>query len=253
MDASGSDPGRRRDEQETKRDQDARRCGRQVRKTRRFLGSERSETGSPVGPALFLENREVPRLPAPNRRLGSQGRLIRKWAHGFKNDSHRLGGVAGAGGAVRLMDATASPAHDRTLVQALTGIVSDLRSRQLGVSRQEPRESLRGAADRFVGTLADHLRYTEDSLFPALRELTPGADHALEGMEEGHRLLRRHVGDLALRIKTESDEGAYETARLFLATVLDHFGRETAMVEGIVHSLDAPQTRRLTELLSLQP
>jgi hypothetical protein len=110
--------------------------------------------------------------------------------------------------------------------------------------------TMHGAADRFVGRLADHFRYTEGSLFPALRELRPGTAPAIEGIEEGHRLLQRSARDLAVEIKAGSDHGTYDVARSILATVLDHLGRETAMLGGIIHSLDEPQAQRLTELLA---
>lgn len=148
------------------------------------------------------------------------------------------------------MNAVAGSAHDRTLVQSLTGIISNLRSRQLGGPRNEPQGSLHRAADRFVGELADHLRYTEEALFPALREIKPGTAYGIEEMEESHRLLQRCVRDLAHRITAQSDEETYEVARSFLATVLDHFGRETAMLGRIVNSFDDLQTQRLTVLLS---
>lgn len=143
-----------------------------------------------------------------------------------------------------------SPSRDRALVDALTAMVCDLRSCQLGAPRRETRGALSGAADRFVGKLADHLRYTEEILFPTLREIEPGASHVIERMKKGHRDLGGHLKDLAVRIKAEDDDGAYDVARSFLATALDHFGSETAVLGGIVRSLDDKQTRLLTEALT---
>src|SRR6185295_12444512 len=94
------------------------------------------------------------------------------------------------------MDAPRRWANDTALLGALTDLVSELRSRQLAPERPQDGAALRGRSDRLSRTLATHLQYTEETLFPLLRQLKPAAARLLEGMEKSHWPLRISARDL---------------------------------------------------------
>jgi hypothetical protein len=112
-----------------------------------------------------------------------------------------------------------------------------------------PEEALYADADRFVGRLAEHLRYTEETLFPALQEVEPGFACDIEGLKKEHRQLHLLARDLGLQIRGGAKEGACGVARSFLALLLDHIRRETKGVERLARSLDVLDARLLSKAL----
>ena len=139
---------------------------------------------------------------------------------------------------------------DGTLVDALVGILGHLRACPSHDLRGGPQGALRGAADRFVGKLANHFQYAEKTVFPTLREAVPGLAQDIDGLEKDHRLLHSYARDLATQLKAGDDGGAYAVARSFLAVLLDHMNRERAEVERLSGSLQAGDATRLSEFLS---
>ena len=144
-----------------------------------------------------------------------------------------------------LVTTTLGRDENGTLSDALAGILGHLRGHPYGRFFGRPEEALYGEADRFVRRLAEHLRYTEEALFPALREVEPGSACDIEGLEKDHRLLHLYARDLALQIRGGDKKRAYGVARSFLAVLLDHIQRETEGVDRFMHSLDVSDAQRL--------
>jgi hypothetical protein len=136
-----------------------------------------------------------------------------------------------------------------TLDDALTEVLGRLRANSEGSVPRTGDAALRRAADRFVGRLADHLRFSEGTLFPALREVHPAAEAEIEGLEQDHGLFQSYARDLAVEIRDRRDEEAYGVAREFLALLFAHLERETAGVGRIERCLDTPNARQLAQLL----
>lgn len=150
----------------------------------------------------------------------------------------------------RSLDERTRSANNQALLDALTEVVNDLRIRQLTGSPMATRVSLRQGTDRLARTLANHLRYTEETLFPALRELQPGAKGVLDGMESSHWPLRQSARDLTAQMKVEDEGESHRTARTFLAMLMNHVGVEATALNGILGALEEGQSRRLNQVLS---
>ena len=148
------------------------------------------------------------------------------------------------------VDKTVRSANDEALVNALTEIVSELRTRQLSEAEETRPGARRGGTDRLDRTLATHFRYTEETLFPALRALTPGAAGTLDEMEKSHWPLRESARNLSARMKIEDDVEGHLMARSFLATVMGHVAGEADILRGILQSLGEGQSHQLRRLLS---
>ncbi len=143
-----------------------------------------------------------------------------------------------------------SPGDDETLVDALAGILGHLRACPSGDLRGGSKGALRGAAERFVGKLATHFQYADETVFPTLRRAEPGFAGDIEGLVSDHRLLHSYARDLATQLKAGDDGGAYAVARSFLAVLLDHVNRERTEVARLSSSLQAKDATRLSEFLS---
>ena len=139
-----------------------------------------------------------------------------------------------------------SRTEDGALSDALTGLLGHLRGRPYGRFFGLHEEALDGVAERFIGRLAEHLRFTEETLFPALREVEPRFERDIETLKTDHRLLRVCAQNLALQLRGGDDKGAYGVVRSFLAVLLDHVHRETEDVDRLVRSLDVLDARRLS-------
>jgi hypothetical protein len=124
-----------------------------------------------------------------------------------------------------------SRGEDGALSDALAGILGRLRGHPYGPFPGGPEEDLRREADEFIVRLAGHLRYAEDTIFPALQEGGPGSESDLEELEKEHRLLGLYARDLAIEIRDQDRKKGYEVARVFLAVLLHHIHRET---KGVV-------------------
>ncbi len=147
------------------------------------------------------------------------------------------------------MNATLGHGEDGALSAGLAGIMGPLRGHPFGRFEGGAEKALHREADRFVERLAGHLRYAEDTLFPALRELERDPACDIEELEKDHRLLHLYARDLAVQIRGRDNEGAYGVARSFLAVLLDHIHRETEDVDRFVHSLDVSDAGRLSRAL----
>lgn len=143
--------------------------------------------------------------------------------------------------------------HDGCLSDSLAAIVGRIREMEyLGV-QIHLEQALRGSAEQFVRRLADHLRQEEEVLFPALREASAGAAADLEPLEREHRTLHLYAVDLARRIREHDVTGAREVARSFLSALMDHVGRETDEVNGILVGLDPKAAERVAARLKESP
>ncbi len=164
----------------------------------------------------------------------------------------------GGGGLIRAdarpegdsMNTTLSRSKNGDLSDALAGLMDHLRGNRGACSRGTPDEALSGDADRFVGRLSGHLRYAEETLFPALEKIEPGSACNLEELKKDHRLFHLYARDLGLQIRGGDKEKAYGLARSFLAVMLDHLHRESKVVDRFVRSLDVVDARRLSGALA---
>ena len=124
------------------------------------------------------------------------------------------------------MDMTLNRGEDGFLSDALAGILGRLRGPRYPRFPGGAEEALQSEADGFVKRLAQHLRYSEENLFPALRTAGPGSAGDLDVLEKDHRLLGLYARNLATQIKGQDREGANGVARTFLAVLLEHLDRE---------------------------
>lgn len=147
------------------------------------------------------------------------------------------------------MNATLDRDEEGALGDALVGLLGHLRGPSYEGLPPGSGEALHREADRFVRKLAEHLRYTEEVLFPALGGLEPGSSRDFRELEAEHRLLHLHARDLALQVKAGDLGAAYGVTRSFLAVLLDHLRRETVGVDRWVGSLDVLDARRLSRAL----
>ena len=91
------------------------------------------------------------------------------------------------------------PVDDAELTRALADVMGHLRSRAYaGVLGQLPM-ALRGSADGFIDTLARHLLYEEQVLFPPLMRIDPETAEAVRSLQAEHRRLRELATELARR------------------------------------------------------
>jgi hypothetical protein len=138
-------------------------------------------------------------------------------------------------------------AKNDALGDALAGLLGHLRGRPYGSFFGSPEEALCDEADRFVGRLAKHLWYAEGLLFPALRDARPESSREIQDLQEDHRIFRLYARDLALHILGRDNAGACGVARAFLAFLLNHIRQETGRVDGLIRSMGASDTRRLSD------
>ena len=127
--------------------------------------------------------------------------------------------------------------HDSSLTNALAGIIERLRTRRYEGLKAFLQDLLRGETLEFTGDLAQHLKYEEEILFPALAELKPEARPRLGEVEEEHERLREFSRRLAHRLREGDASGAVAVAREFLAALLEHIDRESALVNEVVTPL----------------
>jgi hemerythrin-like domain-containing protein len=121
--------------------------------------------------------------------------------------------------------------RDGVLTGALADLLAQLRSAPYQGVIDEVQNASQGAADVFIGKLADHLRKEEEVLFPAILRADPGAAGKLEALLREHRQLRAHAVRLARRIRGRDARKAGEVARDFLAALYVHIDHERRVVE----------------------
>jgi hemerythrin-like domain-containing protein len=122
---------------------------------------------------------------------------------------------------------------DADLTRSLADLMGHLRTSQYGsvVSRLE--ETLRGSGDTFIDTLARHLLYEEQVLFPELRRRDAGTAGKVQQLQKEHAHLRELATELAREIKAVRLGKAYDAARTFLAELYGHIDREAAVTDPI--------------------
>jgi RimJ/RimL family protein N-acetyltransferase len=142
-------------------------------------------------------------------------------------------------------------AGDGALSFSLAGLLDRLRGRPCAGSEVGPEEGRWG--ESFVAALAGHLRYAEETLFPALEEVGPGLAGDLEAWKQEHRVLHLNTRDLAARIREGDGERTRGAARSLLALTLEHLRTEAEGVDRIVRSLREPDVRQLSRALRPPP
>jgi hypothetical protein len=142
--------------------------------------------------------------------------------------------------------ATLCRGEEGALSDVLAGLPGRLRGRPDGRPCEAPGEPLDADADRFVRRLAEHLRYSEETPFPALRKVDPGSACDIKGLKEDHRLFHRCARDLALLIRGGHKERACGDGRSLLAALPDPINRETQGVDRLALSLDVLDAQSLS-------
>ncbi len=119
-----------------------------------------------------------------------------------------------------------NPVEDAQLMQALANVMSHLRKRQYGEVLGHLNDALKGSGDTFIDTLARHLLYEEQVLFPMLRRLDPGTAREVQALQIEHGGLRELATKMACAIKGDDLQTAYGVARTFLAELYSHIDHE---------------------------
>lgn len=124
-----------------------------------------------------------------------------------------------------------NPVEDAELTQALADVMSHLKKRQYGDVLGHLGVALQGSGDAFIDTLARHLLYEEQVLFPAIRNLNPETAEEVQALQAEHRRLRELATDLACAIKSDDLRRAYGVARVFLADLYRHIEHEAKVTD----------------------
>lgn len=124
-----------------------------------------------------------------------------------------------------------NPVDDAELTRALADVMGHLKKRQYGEVLGHLGDALRGSGDAFIDTLARHLQYEEQVLFPALRNRDAQTASEVQSLLSEHAHLRKMATDLAYAIKAGEHPKAYEVAREFLADLYDHIGHEAKVTD----------------------
>jgi hemerythrin-like domain-containing protein len=119
-----------------------------------------------------------------------------------------------------------NPVEDAELTQALANVMGHLRNRQYGEVLGHWGDALKGSGDTFIDTLARHLLYEEQVLFPMLRRLDPGTTQEIQTLQIEHGSLRALATQMASAIKANDLQTAYGVARTFLAELYSHIDHE---------------------------
>ena len=124
-----------------------------------------------------------------------------------------------------------NPVEDAELTRALADVIGHLKKRQYGEVVELLGDALRGSGDAFVDTLARHLLYEEQVLFPVLRKHDAQTAEDVKSLQVEHACLRQLATELARAIQTNDLQGAYDIARTFLAELYDHIGHEAKVTD----------------------
>lgn len=135
------------------------------------------------------------------------------------------------------------------LAEQLAEVIGYLRARHYGELEGRLQYALRGATDQFVDQLLKHLRHEEEVLFPILRAVAPSSEADICALEREHRLLYLYARGLVVQVKPPVGPKAYEVARSFSETLINHMDSEKKVLERIIYSLKVPDLKRLEELL----
>lgn len=124
-----------------------------------------------------------------------------------------------------------NPVDDAELTRSLADVMGDLKKRQYGEVLGYLGDALKGSGDAFIDTLARHLLYEEQVLFPALRRIDQQTSEDVKSLQAEHVRLRELATQMACAIKSDDLPKAYATARTFLAELYDHIGHETGVTD----------------------
>ena len=133
-----------------------------------------------------------------------------------------------------------NPVEDGQLTEALTEVMGRLRSRQYIQVVGHLGEALQGSGDAFIDTLARHLLYEEQMLFPMLRKHDAETAKEVECLQAEHRRLRELATELAVAIKSDLPGKAYEIARTFLAELYSHIQYEAKVTDRVPECRSEP-------------
>ena len=134
-----------------------------------------------------------------------------------------------------------NPVEDAELTRALADVMGHLRKRQYGDVVGHLGDALRGSGDTFIDTLARHLLYEEQVLFPALRRIDPDTARDVQALQAEHGRLRELATEMARAIKAEDLRRAYGVARTFLAELYSHIDHEAKVADKAPR--DGPEER----------
>jgi|SRR5579862_5550447 len=124
-----------------------------------------------------------------------------------------------------------NPVEDAELTRALADVLGHLRKHQYGDVVGHLRGALNGSGDTFMDTLARHLLYEEQVLFPTLRRMDSDTARDVQALQEEHGRLRNLATEMAAAIKREDLRRAYGVARSFLAELYSHIDHEAGITD----------------------
>jgi hemerythrin-like domain-containing protein len=124
-----------------------------------------------------------------------------------------------------------NPVEDAELTRSLADVMGHLRAGRYGVIAGHLEEALQGSGNVFIDTLARHLLYEEQVLFPELRHRDPGKAEQIRTLQAEHAQLRDLATRMACAIKSGKLEEAYAVARTFLAELYSHIDRESEVTD----------------------
>jgi len=124
-----------------------------------------------------------------------------------------------------------NPVEDAELTRALAEVMGDLRKRQYGDVLGHLRDAWRGSGDTFIDTLARHLLYEEQVVFPTLRRLDPDTARDVQALQAEHKGLRELASEMVGAIGAEDLRRAYGVARTFLAELYSHMDHEAKVTD----------------------
>jgi len=119
-----------------------------------------------------------------------------------------------------------NPVEDAELTRALTNVMGHLRKRQYSGVVEHLGDALKGSGDTFIDTLARHLLYEEQVLFPMLKKIDPDTARDVQVLQAEHGHLRELATEMACAVKSEDLPRAYGVARRFLAELYRHIDHE---------------------------
>jgi hemerythrin-like domain-containing protein len=126
-----------------------------------------------------------------------------------------------------------NPVEDAELTRCLADVMGHLRRRQYGDVAEHLAGALQGSGNAFIDTLARHLLYEEQVLFPEIRRLDPSSTLDLSALQAEHGRLRQLATELACAIRSGDMDRAYDVARTFLAELYSHIEHEARVTDPV--------------------
>jgi hemerythrin-like domain-containing protein len=124
-----------------------------------------------------------------------------------------------------------NPVDDAELTRSLVDLMGHLRIPHYAAVVGDLEGALQGSGNAFIDTLARHLLFEEQVLFPEIRRQDPAMAEKVRSLQAEHAELRELATELARAIKSGNREEGYRVARSFLAELYSHIDHEAEVTE----------------------